>query len=87
MRCLFSFIFLRSNKNDDASPLQMHGNERLDKYQWTTAGHARVQEDVVLHHAKRYHTAESYGLRSDVLRRRSKARQKEIAISETRRCK
>lgn len=47
----------------------MHGYRRLDKYQWATAGHARVQEDVVLHHAKPCHTTESHGFRGDVLRR------------------
>lgn len=39
----------------------MHKYRWFDKYQWTTAGHARVQEDVMLHHAKRSHTTESHG--------------------------
>lgn len=70
-----------------ASALQMHGHRWFDKCQWTIAGHERVQKNVVLHHAKRSHTIESHSSRGDDFRCRLKARQTEIEISETRRCK
>jgi len=80
---------LKKKKGNKAAPLQMlhYGYRWLDKYQWATAGHAQVQEDVVLYQAKPCHTTKSHSFRGDVLRRRFKAWQKEIKISEMRCCK